>query len=56
MLAAGLTEEIPDRLLGSLADYARQAGPSTDTLQQILGRPALGYTEWVAEHAAAFRN
>jgi uncharacterized protein YbjT (DUF2867 family) len=56
MLAAGLPEEIPDRLLGSLADYARQAGPSTDTVERILGRPALTYAGWAAEHAAAFRD
>ena len=41
MLAQGLPEEIPDRLLGSLADYARQPGPTTDTVEQLLGRPAL---------------
>jgi hypothetical protein len=44
------------RLLGSLADYARQAGPSTDTVEQILDRPALTYAEGAAEHAAAFHN
>ena len=56
MLAQGLPEEIPDRLLGSLSDYAKQAGPSTDTVQQVLGRPALTFARWAAEHAAAFRN
>jgi uncharacterized protein YbjT (DUF2867 family) len=56
MLAAGLPEEVPDRLLGSLADYASQAGPSTDTVQAVLDRPALTYAEWAAEHAAAFRS
>jgi len=54
MLAAGLPEEVPDRLLGSLADYARQAGPTTDTVRRLLGRPALTYAEWAATHAAAF--
>ncbi|MCW2919300.1 MAG: NmrA family transcriptional regulator [Actinomycetia bacterium] len=56
MLAQGLPEEIPDRLLGSLADYARQAGPSSDTVHQVLGRPALTFAQWAADHAAAFRN
>ncbi|GAA3029784.1 NAD(P)H-binding protein [Streptosporangium longisporum] len=55
MLAQGLPEEIPDRLLGSLADYAVQAGPTTDTVERLLGRPALTFADWAAEHAAAFR-
>jgi uncharacterized protein YbjT (DUF2867 family) len=56
MLAQGLPEDVPDRLLGSLADYAKQPGPSSDTVEQVLGRPALTFAEWAAEHAAAFRN
>lgn len=56
MLAQGVPEEIPNRLLGSLADYAKQAGPSTTTVQQILGRPALTFAEWAVDHASAFRN
>jgi hypothetical protein len=54
MLAQGLPEEIPDRLLGSLADYARTPGPTTDTVRELLGRPALTFAEWAAENAAAF--
>jgi uncharacterized protein YbjT (DUF2867 family) len=56
MLAQGLPEDIPDRLLGSLADYAKQPGPTTDTVQQLTGRPALTFREWAADNAAAFRN
>jgi uncharacterized protein YbjT (DUF2867 family) len=56
MLAQSLPEDVPDRLLGSLADYAKQPGPSSDTVEQVLGRPALTFAEWAAEHAAAFRN
>jgi uncharacterized protein YbjT (DUF2867 family) len=55
MLAQGLPDEIPDRLLGSLADYARQPGPATGTVEQLLGRPALSFADWAAENAAAFR-
>jgi uncharacterized protein YbjT (DUF2867 family) len=55
MLAQGLPAEIPDRLLGSLADYARHPGPTTDTVQQLLGRPALTFAQWAAENATAFR-
>lgn len=55
MLAQGLPEEIPDRLLGSLADYAVQAGPTTTNVERLLGRPALTFADWAADHAAAFR-
>ncbi|MDX3530472.1 hypothetical protein P1P75_29700 [Streptomyces sp. ID05-39B] len=54
MLAAGLPDEVPDRLLGSLADYARQAGPTTDTVRRLLGRPARTYATWAQDHRAAF--
>jgi uncharacterized protein YbjT (DUF2867 family) len=56
MLAQGLPEDVPDRLLGSLADYAKQPGPTSHTVAQILGRPALTFAAWAAEHAAAFRS
>ncbi|MEH0531922.1 Uncharacterized conserved protein YbjT, contains NAD(P)-binding and DUF2867 domains [Streptomyces sp. 1222.2] len=54
MLAASLPEEVPDRLLGSLADYAREAGPTTDTVRLLLGRPARTYATWARDHRAAF--
>jgi uncharacterized protein YbjT (DUF2867 family) len=54
MLAAGLPDEVPDRLLGSLADYAREAGPTTDTVRRLLGRPARTYATWADDHRAAF--
>jgi hypothetical protein len=54
MLAQGLPEEIPARLLGSLADFAREAGPRTDAVERLLGRPALTFGQWAVEHAAAF--
>src|SRR5829696_7804484 len=56
MLAQGLPEDVPDRLLGSLADYAEQPGPSSKTVAQVLGRAALTFAAWAAEHAAAFRS
>ncbi|MDQ3900292.1 MAG: NAD(P)H-binding protein [Actinomycetota bacterium] len=56
MLVQGLPEDVSDRLLGSLADYAKQPGPSSNTVEQVLGRPALTFAEWAAEHASAFRN
>jgi hypothetical protein len=54
MRAAGLPEEVPDRLLGSLADYAREAGPTTDAVRRLLGRPARTYATWATDHRAAF--
>jgi uncharacterized protein YbjT (DUF2867 family) len=56
MITQGLPEEIPDRLLGSLAHYARRPGPSSGTVQQVLGRPALTFAQWAADHAPAFQN
>jgi uncharacterized protein YbjT (DUF2867 family) len=56
MLAQGLPDEIPDRLLGSLADYALKPGPTTDTVQRLLGRPALSFAQWASENTATFRN
>jgi uncharacterized protein YbjT (DUF2867 family) len=55
MLAQGLPEEIPDRLLGSGADYAKTPQPTTNTVAEILGRPALGFGQWARDHADAFR-
>jgi uncharacterized protein YbjT (DUF2867 family) len=56
MLGQGLPEEIPDRLLGSLADYARRPGPTTGTVSELLGRPALTFADWAADNAAAFAS
>jgi uncharacterized protein YbjT (DUF2867 family) len=54
MLAAGLPDEVPDRLLGSLADYTREPGPTTDAVRRLLGRPARTYATWATDHRAAF--
>jgi uncharacterized protein YbjT (DUF2867 family) len=56
MIAQGLPEEVPDRMLGYLADRVQEPGPSSDTVEQVLGRPALTFAEWAVEHAADFRN
>jgi hypothetical protein len=56
MIARGLPEDVPDRMLGYLADRVQQPGPSSDTVEQVLGRPALTFAEWTVEHAADFRN
>ncbi len=56
MLAQGLPEDVPDRLIGYWSDRVQQPGPSSAAVEQILGRPALTFAQWAAEHAAAFRN
>jgi uncharacterized protein YbjT (DUF2867 family) len=56
MLAQGLPEDVPDRLLGYLASLNQQPGPTSTTVEQVLGRPALTFAQWAVEHAAAFRN
>jgi uncharacterized protein YbjT (DUF2867 family) len=55
MLAQGLPEEAPARLLGYLSAYVERPGPSSHAVEQVLGRPALTFAEWVADNAAAFR-
>ena len=56
MLAQGLPEDVPDRLLGYWSGLVQQPGPSSDTVKQVLGRPALTFAQWAAEHATAFQN
>ncbi|MEC3980496.1 NAD(P)H-binding protein [Amycolatopsis sp. H20-H5] len=56
MLAAGLPEDVPERLLGSLADYAKAPGPTSDAVAQVLGRPAATFADWAADNAGAFRG
>jgi uncharacterized protein YbjT (DUF2867 family) len=56
MIARGVPEHIPDRMLGYMADRVRQPGPTSDTVTRILGRPALTFAQWATEHAIAFRN
>ncbi|MGW0948181.1 NAD(P)H-binding protein [Streptomyces sp. NPDC002623] len=54
MLAQGLPEEVPDRLLGSLADYAHRPGPTTSDVEDLLGRPAHTFADWARDNAPAF--
>jgi len=58
MLAQGLPQDVPDRLLGywSRLEQEPAPGPSPTAVEQILGRPALTFAQWAVEHAAAFRN
>jgi len=56
MLAQGVPADIPERVIGYWVDRVREPGPSSDTVEQILGRPALTFAQWATEHAAAFRG
>lgn len=57
----GLTQRgFPQPFVDALvARYSRGIGTAeavTDEVQRILGRPARTYSEWVADHAAAFQS
>lgn len=57
MLAQGLPEDVPDRVIGYWSSLSsQQSMPISTTVEQVLGRPALTFAEWAIEHAAAFRN
>ena len=56
LLARGVPADVPDRLLGYQRACLEQPGPTTAVVEQVLGRPALSFSQWAADHAAAFRN
>lgn len=56
MLAQGLPEDVPDRVIGYWSDCVGQPGPSSATVEQMLGRPALTFAQWAVEHVAAFQQ
>ena len=56
MLAQGLPEDVPDRIIGYWSDRLLQPGPTSSTIEQMLNRPALTFATWAAEHAGAFKN
>ncbi|MGW7529003.1 NAD(P)H-binding protein [Streptomyces sp. NPDC054783] len=56
MLAQGLPEDVPDRVIGYAAACLKEPGPTTDTVARVLGRPALTFATWAAEHVADFRS
>jgi uncharacterized protein YbjT (DUF2867 family) len=56
MLAQGLPEPFVRALMARYARGVGQIAPVTGEVQRILGRPARTYAQWVADHAAAFRN
>jgi uncharacterized protein YbjT (DUF2867 family) len=56
MLAQGLPEPFVRALMARYARGVGQIAPVTGEVERILGRPARTYAQWVADHAAAFRN
>jgi uncharacterized protein YbjT (DUF2867 family) len=56
MIARGLPADVPDRMLGYLADCMERPGPSSDVVEQVLHRPALTFSEWAVDHAVEFRG
>jgi len=56
MIQQGIPEPFVHALLARYAREVGQPAPVTGEVERILGRPARTYAEWVADHAAAFRN
>jgi hypothetical protein len=54
MISRGIPPEISGGMLGYLADNVQQPGPSSDMVQEILGRPALTVEARVATQKADF--
>jgi uncharacterized protein YbjT (DUF2867 family) len=56
MIAHGLPEPFVAGLMARYAKHVQQAQhPTTGEVEKVLGRPALSYAEWVAEHVNEFR-
>lgn len=56
MVQRGLPEPFVQALMGR---YARGVGPAeaiTDNVEQILGRPAMTYRQWVGDHVTEFQG
>ena len=56
MIQAGFPEALADGFLSMQAESYGQSGLVSGEVEKILGRPALTFAEWAAEHVAAFRN
>jgi uncharacterized protein YbjT (DUF2867 family) len=56
MVQQGIPEAFVQALMARYAREVGQPAPVTGEVERILGRPVRTYAEWVADHAAAFRN
>ncbi|TDO52349.1 uncharacterized protein YbjT (DUF2867 family) [Kribbella sp. VKM Ac-2527] len=55
LVAHGLAEAFVSALMARYARGAGQPALVTDGVEQVLGRPARTFADWVADHAAAFQ-
>jgi uncharacterized protein YbjT (DUF2867 family) len=56
MVAHGFPEPFVQALLARYANEVGRPAPVSGEVEKALGRPACTYAQWVADHAAAFRN
>ncbi len=56
MVQHGFPEPFVEALMARYARGVGQEAATTSEVEKILGRSARTYAEWVADHAAAFRN
>jgi uncharacterized protein YbjT (DUF2867 family) len=56
MVQHGFPEPFVEALMARYAKKVGQAAPLTGEVKKILGRPAHSFAEWVADHAASFKN
>jgi uncharacterized protein YbjT (DUF2867 family) len=56
MVQHGFPGPFVEALMARYAKEVGQAAPLSGEVETILGRPARTFAEWVADHAAAFRN
>jgi hypothetical protein len=56
MVQRGFPEPFVEALTARYARGVGQPGLVSGEVEKVLGRPALTYAEWVADHAEAFRN
>jgi uncharacterized protein YbjT (DUF2867 family) len=56
MVQQGIPEAFVEALMARYAREVGQPAPVTGEVERVLGRPVRTYAEWVADHAAAFRN
>ncbi|GAA4997583.1 NAD(P)H-binding protein [Actinopolymorpha pittospori] len=56
LVRAGHAPALADGYLGMQAESYGQLGLVTGEIERILGRPALTFAQWAAEHADAFRS
>lgn len=54
-LAGFMPGEVVDMLLGYWAEAVDHPDPVLPTVEEVTGRPARSFAQWVADHAADFR-